>query len=253
MAESADGVKPGEGTPASSPDAVKPTDAGTPASTPDTVTPAGGTPPATTPAGGDKGGKPGEGGGEPHMVPYSALRDARATIASLKAEKAARSVVYGAAPAVTPAATPPGNGGGDGGKPSDFVTREELHSERRVDALASEATQVATEHDGTDGYPAFDLDATTEYMKETGIRSYRYAYQLMNHHAIVEAEKAKAVKEALKVNTPQTVTPGGSAFATPPVAGELTREGIGKMPVEEYKKLGGAKGLRSKILGGSVK
>lgn len=255
MAEDANAVKPGEGTPpAGSAPANQPSDAGQPpASTPDGGTPPsnGGKPPeGGTPAGA----KPGE-GGEGRTVPYSRFQSVNQELTRLKSEKAAKSLVVGEAPAAPAApATPPAGGGEGGGKPSSqYVTHEELEQNRRVDALATEAAQVASEHDGSDGYPAFDLDKVTEFMKDTGMRSYRYAYEIMNRDSIIEAEKAKAVKEAGKVNTPQTVTPGGSAFSTPPVQGELTREAIAKMSPEEYKKLGGAKGLRSKVLGGGLK
>jgi len=252
------GVTPGEGgTPAAPPTANQP------AAQP--TQPAGGQPtapqvPAAPPAGGE--GQPA--GGKPAMVPQARFdaevsrwrtRAMEAT-AKLSAQSLVPSapVVTPAAPASPSAATPAGEPATPAPTPeTQFVTREELARKERVDALAAEAKTCLSKYDGSNGYPVFDLDKVTEYMKENGLTSYEAAYQLINGEEIKQIDIAAAVEEATKNNTPTTIPKGGEGTGQPPAAGEISREGIAKMPIEEYKKMGGAKALRDKVIGGQVK
>lgn len=143
--------------------------------------------------------------------------------------------------------------GDEEGKPeSRYVTREELDRRDRVDTLVSEAKTVLSKYDGSNGWPKFDLDEATEYMKRTNVSSYETAYWEMHREEILEAEKIKAVEEATKKNIPTTVTKGGQAFGQPAPAGILSKEGIAKMSPEEWKKMGGSKAIRDAVLAGQI-
>lgn len=238
------GVNGGQGTPATPPSST----------TPPTVTPpAGGTPPAGSGGSGDE--------GEGRVVPYKRFKDAIDELNALKAERAAKSISNGDAggnggtpPAST--TTPPGQQPDVQAnvrelaphlKQEGFVTQEDLQIQARV----SEAKEMAKTHDGSDGLPAFDVDAVTAFMKNKGITklSYDEAYRLLHHDAIV----AQAVAGATNANAGQPGGNGGKgAFGDAPKKGAVTLTGIQSMPLSEYKKMGGSKGLRDAVLSGQV-
>lgn len=133
-----------------------------------------------------------------------------------------------------------------------FVTERKLTADKEVEMRTNEAKSLMTEYNGENGLPKFDLDEVTAYMKDKRFYgSYKDAYTLIHHDAIV----AKAVADATAKKAPSTTTTtGGQVFSQAPAeAGALSREGIAKMSVEEYAKIGGAKGLRGAVLSGQVK
>lgn len=248
----------GGGAPAGAPSTpAKPTGGDTPPAAP-------ATPPATPAApAAPAGGEPKPGDGSQTTVP--AARHAaevsrwRKRAEEAEARIAAQSLVPGATPA-TPAqpAAPAAPAGGEGGTPpatppaSQFVTRDELARDARVNELVAEARDCASRYNGENGWPKFDVDAATEFMKKNRISSYEHAYRLMHEEAIRDAEVAKAVEEAKAGNAGQTRAKGGQGFGQPAAPGAVSREGLAKMPLDEFKKMGGAKALRDAVLSGQI-
>ncbi len=133
-----------------------------------------------------------------------------------------------------------------------FVTERKLTADKEVEARTTEAKSLMNEYNGENGLPKFDIDEVTRFMKDKRFYgSYKDAYTLIHHDAIV----AKAVADATAKKAPATTTvSGGQVFSNAPAeAGALSREGIAKMGVEEFAKIGGAKGLRGAVLSGQVK
>lgn len=133
-----------------------------------------------------------------------------------------------------------------------FVTERKLTADKEVENRRQEAKSLMNEYNGENGLPKFDIDEVTNFMKEKRFYgSYKDAYTLIHHDAIV----AKAIADATAKKAPTTTTTtGGQVFSQAPAeAGALSREGIAKMGVEEFAKIGGAKGLRGAVLSGQVK
>jgi hypothetical protein len=220
--------------------------------TPPAVTP---TAPETTPSAPGGGGE----GGDGHTVPYSRFKEVNDELATLKAEKAAQTLTRkdagtgGTPPATTPSTEQPADVTARVQelaphlRDQGFVTKEDLAVQARV----KEAGEMAKAHDGSDGLPAFDVTAVTAFMKEKGMVTFSYgeAYKVMNHDAIV----AKAVADATDANAGQITGRGGTgAFGNAPKKGAVTLKGVESMPLEQYKKNGGSRGLRDAVLSGQV-
>lgn len=260
-------VKIGQGSPPQSSSGNQPANGGQPNN-----------PPANAGvAGGEGGGQPsgGEGGGDGKMVPYSRFKEVNDELATLKAKQSASDLANsekgnkpksGEQPPVTagqPEGQPAGNG--EGNQPAQgsddiaskigkiapvlkqhgFITREDQEADARV----AEAKVMMKNHTGSDGLPAFDIDGITKFMKERRFYgSYDEAYKMLHHEAIV----AKAVKDALEGNAGQSTIQGGKAFGSAPTKDAVTREGIAKMPLDQYVKMGGAKALKKAVIHGQV-
>ncbi len=246
----------GGGNPGVTPAPAKPTDVTPPAGGAAPTTPS--APAAAQPKAGEQ-----PGAGRVETVPKDRFTAEvtrwrkRAEEAELKlSAQSVRPAVAPAAPVASPAAPAAGEGTPPAATPgvdtSQFVTKSELELQDERRELVAEGKRMLQTYDGSNGYPAFDLDSITEHMKRTGFRSYEAAYRDLHFSEIVEVEKAKAVEQAATNNQPTTVGKGGPALGQPPAPGTLSREGIAKMPVEEYAKMGGSKALRDKVLHGQL-
>jgi hypothetical protein len=214
---------------------------------------------AGTPPAGDAGGQGAD--DENRTVPYKRFKEVNDELTNLKAKNSAKTLTNGDAgngqPPKTDAkpATPPSNEDLSSRvkelvpllKKEGVVTQDDIAVQKRTE----EAKSVMAKHDGSDGLPVFDIDKVTTFMKERGLQQagYEEAYRLLHFDEI----QAKAVQDATDGNAGQHGTkPGGGAFGNAPKKGAVTLQGIEAMPLADFKKNGGAKGLRDAVLNGQV-
>lgn len=196
-------------------------------------------------------------GTEEKMIPYSRFKEKVDELNTIKAENSSRELSQSERAEKGGTTTP-----AEGDKPKDeatskeetksgenFVTKAELEERDHIKARVDEAKTMGTTYDGSNGLPTFDIDNVTKFMKERKFYgSYEEAYKLLHHDSIV----AKAVQDAIDGNTGQTTTKGNGAFDKSPKKDAVSREGIAKMSLDEFAKMGGSKALKGAMISGTL-
>lgn len=115
-------------------------------------------------------------------------------------------------------------------KEKNYLTRDELNEEKRVEKRASELTRLSDKYDGKNGFPRFETEDVVLYARQNGLGdNLEAAYREMHFDAIVRV----TAKNSNNPTPPTIEKPTGGGDKAAPET-QLTPEQIGNMSDDEY-------------------